>query len=45
MKAMMVSMPYRLAAPMFSPTGLFIVALERTAREANATLDVTAPYL
>mmetsp|Transcript_42711 Transcript_42711/g.138522 ORF Transcript_42711/g.138522 Transcript_42711/m.138522 type:complete len:204 (-) Transcript_42711:311-922(-) len=44
MKAMMVRTPYRLGAFMFSPTGLSIVFLERTAREAKATLEVRAPY-
>ena len=34
---------YRLAGPMFSPTGFSIVALERTAREAKAIFEVTAP--
>jgi len=42
---MMVSMPYKLAAPMFSPTGFCIVALDKTAREAKATAVVGAPWL
>merc|ERR1719230_1999925 len=41
---MIVRTPYRLGAFMFSPAGVCIVALESTARDANAMLEASAPY-